>query len=237
MLRLPVQLGWYSAGTAVWRAAGTRPLDKGLVLSNSACARHPAGRRWASRATVVASVASLLAAGLLSFCALSGACARAGSGTAGLHGRRAPTQQGFAAAQELIKAYVESPLPAINSNITEKESLTFFHQRKAAGSSVREALVVAAAAANLSSVVACYGGVPCDTYSLRYEHRAAVYAGHLYWGGHKSMPRIPTYDPNMGTWHVPLRTASCLTLFREPVARLQSCYYYRFVDAQVRCGA
>ncbi|KAL4423827.1 hypothetical protein ABPG75_001128 [Micractinium tetrahymenae] len=129
----------------------------------------------------------------------------------------------------MVEAFLATPLPPRNLNLSEDAPLFFFHQRKTAGSSMRQAIVQAAKAANLSYFVSCHDGVPCDLYHIGTNF-SAIYAGHFYWGEQRELSRQSSFDPATGTWHNPRHSASCLTVFRDPVARLESCYYYRFVQ-------
>ena len=129
----------------------------------------------------------------------------------------------------LVEAFLASPLPPRNLNLSEDAPLFFFHQRKTAGSSMRKAIVEAAKAANLSYFVSCHNGVPCDLYHVGTNF-SAIYAGHFVWGEQRELSRRSVFDPATGTWHNPRHNASCLTMFRDPVSRLESCYYYRFVQ-------
>lgn len=129
----------------------------------------------------------------------------------------------------LVDAFLASPLPPRNLNLSEDAPLFFFHQRKTAGSSMRKAIVEAAKAANMSYFVSCHDGVPCDLYHVGTNF-SAIYAGHFVWGEQRELSRRSVFDPATGTWHNPRHNASCLTMFRDPVSRLESCYYYRFVQ-------
>ncbi len=129
----------------------------------------------------------------------------------------------------MVEAFLASPLPPRNLNLSEDAPLFFFHQRKTAGSSMRKAIVEAAKAANLSYFVSCHDGVPCDLYHVGTNF-SAIYAGHFVWGEQRELSRRSVFDPATGTWHNPRHNASCLTMFRDPVSRLESCYYFRFVQ-------
>ncbi|KAL4423826.1 hypothetical protein ABPG75_001127 [Micractinium tetrahymenae] len=129
----------------------------------------------------------------------------------------------------LVQAFLAAPLPPRNLNLSEQAPLFFFHQRKTAGSSLRATIVQAAKDANLSYFVPCHDGVPCDLYHIGTNF-SAIYAGHFYWGEQRELSRRSSFDPAAGTWHNPRHNASCLTMFRDPVSRLESCYYFRFVQ-------
>lgn len=133
---------------------------------------------------------------------------------------------------ETVRAFVEAPLPAVARHLSPGSPLIFHHQRKTGGSSLRIALKAAAAAANLTTFVTCYAGVSCDSYTFG-NASAALYAGHLGWGERRNLARTGSLDVRTARWSTPQQRASCLTLFREPIARLESCYYYRFVNKRM----
>ena len=111
----------------------------------------------------------------------------------------------------------------------------FFHQRKAGGGSVRYALVAEAQRLKLPYYVPCFKKLHCDTYNAG-DAAAAIYAGHFPWGVQAELTRRATYDAEARAWRSPRDGASCLTLFREPLPRLESCYYFRFVTVRRRCA-
>lgn len=129
----------------------------------------------------------------------------------------------------LVAQFLAAPAPAVNSNISADLPLFFFHQRKTAGSAARTALVAAAETHGLPYFVPCFGNVSCDTYHIGTAV-AALYAGHIPWAERKELARRAAYQPANGTWVNPSDRASCLTVFRAPVARMESCYYYRFIQ-------
>jgi hypothetical protein len=153
-------------------------------------------------------------------------------------------------ATQLVATFLASPLPPRNLNISVENPLLFVHQRKAGGSSVRVALVAAAAQARLPSYVPCHGGVKCTTFDIPVNAAAAIYAGHFPWihaarqlMQQRQLGRSGSTPPSSGatpdtiqrqSLHQP---ASCLTLFRDPMARLESCFYYRAARVNVHTPA
>lgn len=132
---------------------------------------------------------------------------------------------------KVVEEFVSSPLPTRNANVSKNAPLVFFHQRKAAGTSVMVGLHAAAVRHNLTSFIPCFDGVDCDTYTIG-SARAAVYSGHLQWGDLKELTRhAQQFNASSGIWTREVYdAASCITVFRDPIARLESCYYFRWVQ-------
>jgi hypothetical protein len=93
----------------------------------------------------------------------------------------------------------------------------FLHQRKTGGTTFRGQLRRLAREQALGSWLACYDGVDCRTYEPPRGGlgNASVVGGHLYW------PRVAAALPG---------GFDCLTIFREPVSRVASCWNFRFVQ-------
>lgn len=130
----------------------------------------------------------------------------------------------------LLNVLLNAPLPPVATNLTINSPLIFHHQRKAGGTSLRTVLIRTALEAGLPVWEPCYNG-SCDSYTWGSAH-AAVYAGHFPWGVRRELSRFGWYDSGTHSWRTPEQLASCVTLFREPVARLESAYYYRFVQVK-----
>lgn len=133
-----------------------------------------------------------------------------------------------------VDALLASPLPPRNTNISLEAPLVYHHQRKAAGSSYRQAVVQGARGAGLPLFAACRGGVRCETFSLAGAPPSAVYAGHFPWAELRHLERAaPGWDAGRraGWRRSPRMGASCLTNFRDPLARLESCFYYKHAAA------
>lgn len=129
-----------------------------------------------------------------------------------------------------VDALLASPLPRRNTNISLEAPLVYIHQRKAAGSSFRQAVVEGARGAGLPLYAACRGGVRCETFTLAGAPPSAVYAGHFPWSELRHLARpAPGWDAGRraGWRRSPRLGASCLTNFRDPLARLESCFYYK----------
>jgi hypothetical protein len=123
------------------------------------------------------------------------------------------------------EAHTPQPRPSASS------PFIFFHQRKAAGSSLRNSLHAAANRMNLSHYMPCFDGVECDDYALPKNARHAVNAGHFSWGETWKLAR-----------HNKLRglqsrhNFTCLTTYREPVSRLISYLQFYHPDVfELRC--
>ncbi|CAK0822321.1 unnamed protein product [Prorocentrum cordatum] len=68
----------------------------------------------------------------------------------------------------------------------------------------------------------------CDSYNYG-SSRVAMYGGHVAWlEASRHFALSGKYDAN-GMWTEGVEQFSCITNFREPVSRIQSCYYYRFL--------
>ena len=63
-------------------------------------------------------------------------------------------------------------------------------------------------------------------------HRAAVYGGHFPYTDTKNLLRHVPLDPALQ--YKQTHNFSCITIFRDPVDRVESCYYYRFVQDEKR---
>lgn len=128
-------------------------------------------------------------------------------------------------------SFIKSPLPFQNLNISVNNPVVLFHQRKAGGSSLRSVLFKASQQLNLSHFIPCYGSVPCDTYTFKGS-RNAIYAGHF-----------PIQEVKHLLRHVPMHSDfssiqkhnfTCLSNFRDPVARVESCFYFRFLSRGIK---
>ncbi|CAE7239967.1 unnamed protein product [Symbiodinium pilosum] len=104
----------------------------------------------------------------------------------------------------------------INNNISPKHPLVFMHQAKSGGTSLRASLHEAAHRLNLKTYIPCHD-VDCQEYNT-VGQVAAIYGGHFCW---KSMVK-DFYSRGVNQF-------SCVTIFRDPVPRVLSCYSYRLV--------
>lgn len=127
----------------------------------------------------------------------------------------------------LHKLTVSTSLMYQNLNITENNPVILFHQRKTGGSSLRRVLFKAAQELNVSYFIPCYGSVPCDTYSFK-GNRSAIYAGHFPIQEVRHLLRhVPMHDDFSS---IQKHNFTCLSSFRDPVARVESCFYFRFMS-------
>ena len=136
------------------------------------------------------------------------------------------------ALQSIVRAFAEfpaeqvwSPVKAVNN----AEPFIFFHQRKAGGSSLRSSLYHAASHLDLSFFIPCFQRVDCDTYHFDHKKPYAVYAGHFHWGEQSVFNRFsPSPTGGVGSGSAGQQRFSCVTNYRHPVDRIESCLYYRF---------
>lgn len=125
--------------------------------------------------------------------------------------------------------------PSCDRKLSSESPLFYFHQRKTAGSSLKAAMFQAAQAANLTT----YEGMQV----LWKTTGPAVLAGHLRWDemhwlhtdttASKAPVWTSTLDAATGIWSNTTANASCLTLFRDPVARIESCWNFQYVQVCV----
>ena len=111
----------------------------------------------------------------------------------------------------LIAKFVYARPPARNDKISKKKPLLFMHQAKSGGTSLREVLYQTSRHHGLSAFIPCNGGVHCQKFDINGE-TAAVYGGHFCW-------KATTNN----LYRHGVRQFSCVTIFREPVARATSC--------------
>ncbi|CAE7229797.1 unnamed protein product [Symbiodinium natans] len=117
----------------------------------------------------------------------------------------------------LISKFVYSKPPAVNKHVSKRRPLLFMHQAKSGGTSLREVLYKNSRHQGLSAYIPCNGGVHCQKFDIDGQ-TAAVYGGHFCW-------KATTNNLARRGVH----QFSCVTIFREPVARIMSCYSYRMV--------
>ena len=104
--------------------------------------------------------------------------------------------------------------------ISEISPFVFFHQRKTAGSTIRQRLFDIALARNLSAYIPCHAEAHCETYVI--DQQAAVYGGHFYWGSLAFLQKHTSGVSGSNNF-------SCMTVFRDPVKRLHSCLHFRYI--------
>lgn len=129
------------------------------------------------------------------------------------------------------KGLIDAPAPKPNSNISLKNPVILFHQRKVGGSSLRRAMFNSARALNHSYFIPCYSPVPCDTYSFK-NTRAAIYAGHFSISEVKHLLRHVPMESEFT--HRQKHNFTCLTNFRDPISRVESCFYFRFMTRGIK---
>ncbi|CAB9510293.1 expressed unknown protein [Seminavis robusta] len=127
----------------------------------------------------------------------------------------------------------------------------FFHQRKCGGTTLRDQIHIAAKKASAPFFIPCYPNasnpkkppefVHCQTYytpqvsDIRYlpnKQIPIVYGGHFFYPSfqktlylfHNTPHNVPTIEPPR------MANFTCLTIFREPIARIQSCWNYRMIQ-------
>jgi hypothetical protein len=122
-------------------------------------------------------------------------------------------------ASQVIQSFYEK-WKAVDE-ISAESPLIMFHQRKAGGSSIRITLHFASLLLGLPTYISCYTK-PCDAYHVDYDEPYAIYAGHYAWG---LQNRLAKFSTSMRSSQF-----SCITNFRHPVDRINSCLYFRFPD-------
>ena len=105
--------------------------------------------------------------------------------------------------------------------ISVERPLIMFHQRKSGGSSIRITMHFASIMLGIPAYISCYTQ-PCDAYHIEYEQPYAVYAGHYPWG---IQNRLSRFQKSMRSSHF-----SCITNYRHPMDRIDSCLYFRFPE-------
>ena len=136
------------------------------------------------------------------------------------------------------------------TDVSGAHPFIFFHQRKAGGSSIRQALWASARGHDLTTYIPCKD-MHCDTYTLpklippqhhhhqRRKHtkhkkvkstwydgtRKAVYAGHFPWG--EPQNKFELYDATSLQGNKTSTAFSCATNYRSPIPRIASCLYMR----------
>lgn len=104
----------------------------------------------------------------------------------------------------------------------------FFHLRKSAGSMVRQFLRGTARKQRLTTFIPCLG-LSCQTYRLpstKLRPTPAVIGGHFFYTNVEATLRrmANAAKPSL---HASKHNFSCLTILREPVSRVESCWNYR----------
>ena len=92
----------------------------------------------------------------------------------------------------------------------------FLHQRKTGGTTLRKGLHRRAQQLGVHSWLPCFDDVPCQSYAA-----PEALANVSLLGGHLAWPNVAARLPG---------GFDCFTVFREPVARVESCWNFRFVQ-------
>mmetsp|Transcript_75398 Transcript_75398/g.104727 ORF Transcript_75398/g.104727 Transcript_75398/m.104727 type:complete len:311 (-) Transcript_75398:77-1009(-) len=119
---------------------------------------------------------------------------------------------------KMVQQVLNYPAPAVNSEVSVSRPLLFMHQYRAGGTTLRQLLYNVSVNTGVKAHIACSGGVDCREFQIR-EASSAVYGGHFCW--HESLMHLGED-----------KKPSCLTNFREPEARLMSCYTHRLVTTK-----
>ena len=104
---------------------------------------------------------------------------------------------------------------------------------------MRLMIAKAAKAHKFSYYIPCYDGVPCETWAppqIREPHHKnySVFAGHLYWPAVEKGVYLQEYTRAGMDSKI---NFDCLTVFREPISRVVSCWNYRFRQSARYAGA
>ena len=118
----------------------------------------------------------------------------------------------------MVQQFLSYPAPAVNAEVSVNRPLVFMHQYRSGGTSIRKLLYNVSVKAGAKPHIACSGGVDCREFHIR-EASSSVYGGHYCW--HETLKRLGAE-----------KQPSCLTNFREPEARLMSCYTHRLVTTK-----
>ena len=157
----------------------------------------------------------------------------------GIFPERPPSEASSEAKKPLSILNYNSDFPEYPDNPSEKNPFMFFHQRKAGGTTIRRALTMATNELNITlTFIPCKTlGVECQTY---YTPSSTDFKGRIVYGGHLFYnPFIKTLslhhssandDVGGNLMSPPEPKFTCLTIFREPISRMQSCWNYRFVQ-------
>ncbi|CAE7581061.1 rlmN [Symbiodinium sp. CCMP2592] len=119
--------------------------------------------------------------------------------------------------QVMIDRFLNKKVPPKNEDVSEHAPLVFMHQHRAGGTTMRKLLYNQSVNMKLTPHIMCSGGVSCREFKNN-DAKAAVYGGQFCW--RELMDSLPE------------KRVSCLTNFREPVARIQSCYHNRLVHTK-----
>lgn len=120
--------------------------------------------------------------------------------------------------KKMVQQVLSYPAPAVNSEVSVSRPLLFMHQYRAGGTTLRQLLYNVSTNMGVKAHIACSGGVDCREFQIR-EASSAVYGGHFCW--HESLKHLGED-----------KKPSCLTNFREPEARLMSCYTHPLVTTK-----
>ncbi|CAK0894791.1 unnamed protein product [Prorocentrum cordatum] len=131
-----------------------------------------------------------------------------------------------AATNAAAQTFLQSPLPPKVANISVERPLVFIHQRKAGGISLRSILFSQAKRLHLPFNIKCFSE-PCESYSYGTS-KVAVYGGHVDWLELSRTFARQGQFTSKDVWKDGVQQFSCITNFRDPLSRIQSCYYYRF---------
>lgn len=131
----------------------------------------------------------------------------------------------------ILRGYSSIPTDCMwkqRPEVSEANPLLFVHQRKAGGSSLRTTLHAAGDDMGLSRFIAGWDHVGLTTYEVPISSKIAIYGGHFSYP--HNMKNLLGVDSEGNINLPPGQTypVSCLTNFREPLARIQSCVYERY---------
>ncbi|CAK0888257.1 unnamed protein product, partial [Prorocentrum cordatum] len=142
-----------------------------------------------------------------------------------------PEPQRGSGIERAADRFLQAPLPPKVERFSVERPLVFIHQRKAGGSSLRVIMVGVCKKKGLTYHIKCFpnmGETRCDSYSYG-DSIVAVYGGHVDWLQMSRMfARRGRWDTSDKSWHQDVAQFSCFTNFRDPLSRIESCYYFRF---------
>ena len=188
-----------------------------LVLPTRAAMDATCAHQWRLRCAIVLTVCVVIACN----CVAVASTAPAASGAHHDSQQRHSTQ-----------ACPATAMPVVQTLPTVQRPFVFFHPRKSGGTSlrfrIRRAWSRVASASSTGATLSPVLLAPCHSHecglheqlaglNASYLRRVAVLAAHVPWGAHQ---RLPAYGSGS-------TAPACLTMLRDPVDRVVSCFYFR----------
>jgi hypothetical protein len=125
-------------------------------------------------------------------------------------------------------ANVSADVPLGHQFFDTRHPLVFMHQRKSGGSNVRRSLDRYAISHGLKDevTISCFGKASCLQYTIDPNTPPKfIYAMHSTWN--TLWPLFTPRQYGVPEHNVGKVNFTCFTVFREPVSRVKSCFYFR----------